>query len=146
MPLDDTYQAVVARWHRYGDRKEQLDRFLLSLTEVEKMAFLVGLFDGQICQNGFQFWIHNGHERLFNDPVLESLKLLDIDVSRSVQEMVQDIAVIVKKARVLEQDDSPEADEELENLADSCSDLDQRYYACKEELMTAVEAFLRERS
>ena len=108
------------------------------LSEVQRMAVAIGLFDSQIRHNGAQLWITNGY--LYESPgVREALKILG---TPSAAKAVKMLSEILKIAVVAERLEGANDEAGLDALAERCCEIDERYCALSSTIMSELEAWL----
>lgn len=112
------------------------------LSEVQRMALAIELFDSQIRRNGAQFWIENGY--LHESPgVRETLKILGTPSAAKAAKLLSEILKIAVVADRLEQSDDEAG---LDALAERCCEIDDKYCALSSTIMSELDAWLAART
>jgi hypothetical protein len=123
---------------------------LQTRTREERMALTLGLFYSQIRRNGAQFWLTNGYAVTWNTAVMRQLRELGTPTARKVAVVLVEIRAVTTLAYKRERERSAtghrgsHGDPALDVLADRCWRLDRRFEKVAPQLMSEVDAFLRD--
>lgn len=134
---------LTALYHRAlkSGTREKIDAWLEAIGSAEYIAFLVLLFDSQISNGGFQFWIHN-HNLRYDKALLDLLSEMNMRHGGQVRSLIRKTEKVAERAAELELKDGPAADAALDRLAGRLSQLDEQYFAIRDEFLTDVEKLL----
>ena len=121
--------------------REKIDGWLETIGSGEYIAFLVLLFDSQIGRGGFQFWIHNQNVR-YDKALLDLLSEMNVRHAGHVRSLIRKMEKIADRAAEIELKDGPAADAALDRLAGRLSQMDEQYFAIRDEFLTDVEKLL----
>lgn len=107
-----------------------------------RLATFVLAFDGQMGQNGSQFWITN-EWRVHDPALLEVLSELRFPLAREVSKLVKKTAKIGVRSDILDAHaGSAKVDAAYERLAERCGAVDEAYYGMRAAFLAEVETVL----
>jgi hypothetical protein len=120
---------------------ERMATWFESVGSPEYVAYLVLLFDSQIGKGGFQFWILNEFVK-YDAALLDLIGEMKVRRGDEVRNLIRRTGKIAKHAAHLELMEGPAADAALNRLAARLGQMDEEYFAIREEFLSDVEKFL----
>jgi len=150
---DMLFDQVMNEHFPLGGKHKPLKEVLASLPHHQRIAYIYGIFNGQIRSNGFGLWIGNQYMDAYNQYVVEVLDEIGTWASREVKKMVQKLPGIAARINKLEaafnyqeEDESPKnlkVTEQMDALGEVCDDMGQQYLQLNPGLSADVEALLK---
>ncbi len=135
------HQQLMDEAHCVWDREQQqagqfvgLLDVCRALTPAQRIAFVLGELNYQVCNGGWQQWVENGYYELADDTAWALLQI-NTPATRAVERQLDRVRCLVDLA-----DEEP-FDPDDEDTFDALNELDDEYYAV-ERFMADVEACL----
>lgn len=120
---------------------ERMATWFENVGSAEYIAYLVFLFDSQIGRGGFQSWIVNGYVT-YDAALLDLISEMKLRRGDEVRNLIRKTGKIAKRAAELEAMEGPAAEAALDRLAGRLGQMDEEYFAIREEFLSDVEKFL----